>query len=186
MDKEYAEEKGIKSLAELLENKTQMYGDEVTAEEEFVADALAGIFSNDKGAESFAQWITDKSGYSVEQQRSVLQKLIDVIDSIVANIKAMFTGKDISGVSKDMRQLALKNQQRAESVRKIYLDALDKAAENYAGAVIEKPETILDRYSVKEEEHITYDSLVNKPDMRVVELKEFEKQRPSNLSLIHI
>lgn len=130
----YAEEKGIKSLSELLENKQQRYGDEVTAEEEFVADALAGLFSNDKGAESFAQWLTDKSGYSIEQQKSVLQKLIDVIDSIIANIKAMFTGNDLSKVSKDMRQLAKQNQQRAENIRKIYIDALNKASENYAGA----------------------------------------------------
>lgn len=130
----YAEEKGMKSLSELLENKEQMYGDEVTAEEEFVADALAGLFSNDKGAESFAQWLTNKSGYSIEKQKSVLQKLVDVIDSIIANIKAMFTGNDLSNVSKDMRQLAKQNQQRAERVRKIYIDALNKASENYASA----------------------------------------------------
>ena len=130
----YAEEKGMMSLSELLESKKQRYGDEVTAEEEFIADALAGLFSNDKGAESFAQWLTDKSGYSIEQQKSVLQKLIDVIDSIIANIKAMFTGNDLSKVSKDMRQLAKQNQQRAESVRKIYIDALNKASENYASA----------------------------------------------------
>ena len=130
----YAEEKGMKSLSELFENKQQKYGDEVIAEEEFVADALAGIFSNDKGAKSFAQWLTDKSGYSAEQQQSVLQKLIDVIDSILANIKAMFTGNDLSNVSKDMRQLAKQNQKRAEAVRKIYIDALNKASENYAGA----------------------------------------------------
>lgn len=134
----YAEEKGMKSLSELLENKQQKYGDEVTAEEEFVADALAGLFSNDKGAESFAQWLTDKSGYSAEQQKSVLQKLIDVIDSIIANIKAMFTGNDLSKVSKDMRQLAKQNQKRAEAVRKIYIDALNKASENYAGADVEE------------------------------------------------
>nr|DAK55369.1 MAG TPA: PolyVal ADP-Ribosyltransferase [Caudoviricetes sp.] len=130
----YAEEKGMMSLSELLESKKQRYGDEVTAEEEFIADALAGLFSNDKGAESFAQWLTDKSGYSIEQQKSVLQKLIDVIDSIIANIKAMFTGNDLSKVSKDMRQLAKQNQQRAENVRKIYIDALNKASENYASA----------------------------------------------------
>lgn len=130
----YAEEKGMMSLSELLESKKQRYGDEVTAEEEFIADALAGLFSNDKGAESFAQWLTDKSGYSIEQQKAVLQKLIDVIDSIIANIKAMFTGNDLSKVSKDMRQLAKQNQQRAESVRKIYIDALNKASENYASA----------------------------------------------------
>lgn len=145
----YAEEKGMKSLSELLENKQQMYGDEVTAEEEFVADALAGLFSNDKGAESFAQWLTDKSGYNIEQQKSVLQKLIDVIDSIIANIKAMFTGNDLSKVSKDMRQLAKQNQQRAESVRKIYIDALNKASENYAGADMSDS---IDRLSIKEDE----------------------------------
>jgi len=133
----YAEEKGMKSLSELLENKKQMYGDEVIAEEEFVADALAGIFSNDKGAKSFAQWLTDKSGYSTEQQQSVLQKLIDVIDSILANIKAMFTGNDLSNVSKDMRQLAKQNQKRAEAVRKIYIDALNKASESYKAAETE-------------------------------------------------
>ena len=36
------------SLSELLESKKQRYGDEVTAEEEFIADALAGLFSNDR------------------------------------------------------------------------------------------------------------------------------------------
>ena len=56
------------------------------AMQEMVSDAQAGLFISDEEAREFIKWLTKESGKTVEEQRTVLQRIADFFDRLVKSI----------------------------------------------------------------------------------------------------
>ncbi len=133
--KYWAEQNGIRGMedlneivkeyqrryTEVEENKTK-----TQAMDEIVNDALGGLFSTDTGVEEFIQWLQKDSGYNKTEQRTIIQRVIDIIDKVTEYLKAII--KDAK-LSKAARQAAQLEEHNAKEVRQKFLKVLDTAIE---------------------------------------------------------
>lgn len=76
--------------------------------------------------QEFAQWLKSDSGYSQGEQKTIVQRFVDMMDTIVKYLKEKI--KDMS-LSKAARKALELDKQQAENVRKQFLDVLDNAVE---------------------------------------------------------
>ena len=158
---EYAVEiEGVGSLDQLIKKKQKMYaeveGSETYTEamNEVVNDILGGMFASDEGVKQFTDWLQDKSGYSVKEQKTFLQKLCDLLKSIADAIKNFIK----SGKVNEANIIGLKMQgKRAMEIRSQFLKALEGMKENIeqGNGVTEESAEII-RNSIKTVGDITY------------------------------
>lgn len=94
------------------------------AMDEIVNDALGGLFSTDEGVQEFAEWLKKDSGYTKGEQKTIVQRFIDTMDSIIKYLKTKL--KDMS-LTKAARKALELDRQQAEDVRKQFLNVLDHA-----------------------------------------------------------
>lgn len=133
--KYWTEKSGITGLGEIdsmVEEYQRRYkaveGSKTRAEamDEIINDALGGLFSTDEGIKEFTDWLKTDSGYTKGEQRTIVQRFVDALDSIVKYLKEKI--KDMS-LSKAARKALELDKQQAENVRKQFLEVLDNAVE---------------------------------------------------------
>lgn len=118
-------------LEETLRSYEQNYeGDRAAAEEEFIADCIAGMFSTDEGVNDFLSWLEKDSGYNAEEKKTILQKLADWILEIIDAIEELMQGKSLNDVA---AEFAKEETARFKEIRQMFLEALDEVAEGTVG-----------------------------------------------------
>ncbi len=118
-------------LEEILLQYEKQYGaDRAAAEEEFVAECLAGMFSTDEGVNDFLAWLENESGYNAQEKKTVLQRLADWILEIVDAINELIQGGSLNDVVADF---AKEETDRLKDIRKMFLEALDEVVDGSAG-----------------------------------------------------
>lgn len=118
-------------LEEILLQYEKQYGaDRAAAEEEFVADCLAGMFSTDEGVNDFLAWLENESGYSAQEKKTVLQKLADWILEIIDAVQELLQGESLNKV---VAEFAKEETARLKEIRKLFLEALDEAVDGSVG-----------------------------------------------------
>ena len=117
-------------LEETLRSYEQNYeGDRAAAEEEFIADCIAGMFSTDEGVNDFLSWLEKDSGYNAEEKKTILQKLSDWILEIIDAIEELMQGKSLNDVA---AEFAKEETARFKEIRQMFLEALDEVADGTA------------------------------------------------------
>lgn len=125
--------KGIDDLGEIVRRYQRRYAEvegSKTVEQamdEIVNDALAGLFSSDEGVDQFTEWLQSESGYSKNEQKTIVQRLLDVIDNIAKYLKNLIKDSNVSIVARKAAELEMK---RAQELRKKFLEVLEGAIEN--------------------------------------------------------
>ncbi len=131
----WAEEKGIKGIDDmdiLVKNYQSVYakaeGSKTTSQaiDEMINDALGGLFSTDTGVDQFVQWLQKESGYNQTEQRTIIQRIVEMLDNVVQYLKKVI--KD-STLSRAARETAQMEEQRANKIRQMFLDTLEGAIE---------------------------------------------------------
>ena len=97
-------------------------------EEEFIADALGGMFSTQDGVQDFLNWLQNESGYNAEKKKDILQRITEWLSDIIEAIKEIMNDGELNGAGK----LFAKQQcDELAKIRKMFLEALDGAGVNY-------------------------------------------------------
>ena len=125
--------KGIEDLGEIAKRYQRVYKEAEgsktldQAMDELVNDALAGLFSSDEGVEQFMDWLHNESGYSKTEQKTIVQRLLDMIDKIVDYLKSLVKDSNMSAAARKAAELEAK---RAQELRTKFLEVLEGAVEN--------------------------------------------------------
>lgn len=125
--------KGIEDIDKIVKDYQERYSEvegsktKDQAMDEIVNDALGGLFSTETGVDEFIEWLKEDSGYNKTEQRTVIERIIDMIDKVVEYLKNII--KD-SSLSRTARQAAQMEEQHAHEIRQMFLDVLDQAVEN--------------------------------------------------------
>lgn len=90
--------------------------------EEFTAEATAGLFSTEDGAQDFTRWLQNESGYTAEQKKTVLQKAAELFEKIINRIKALLQDGVLSSTAMDFAQA---QADEAAKLRQVFLEVLD-------------------------------------------------------------
>ncbi|MBR3815136.1 MAG: hypothetical protein IKJ27_00245 [Clostridia bacterium] len=103
-------------------------------EEEFVADALGGMFTTEEGVQDFLNWLQEESGYKAEEKKTILQRITEWLNDIIEAIRDIMNSGELNGAGKFF---AKENCDELVRIRKQFLEALDGAGVNYreGGAV---------------------------------------------------
>ena len=103
-------------------------------EEEFVADAIGGMFSTEDGVQDFLNWLQEESGYNANEKKTILQRITEWLSDIIEAIRDIMNSGELNGAGK---LFAKENCDELTKIRKMFLEALDGAGVNYreGGAV---------------------------------------------------
>lgn len=106
----------------------------VDIEEEFVCDAIGGMFTTEEGVQNFLEWLQDESGYKAEEKKTILQRITEWLSDIIEAIRDIMNSGELNGAGK---LFAKENCDELVRIRKQFLEALDGAGVNYreGGAV---------------------------------------------------
>lgn len=130
----WAKHEGIDSLDRLTKDYQSTYAAAegsktyTDAQDEMLFDALNGLFSTEDGIMDFLSYLKSESGLSVEEQKTVLQRLVDFIERIIGEIKELLKDSRISKAAQTTLQM---EQKQAEAIRRELFQALEEASDNY-------------------------------------------------------
>ncbi len=125
-------------------------------EEEFVADALGGMFTTEEGVQDFLDWLQNESGYNANEKKTILQRITEWLNDIIEAIRDIMNGGELNGAGK---LFAKENCDELTKIRKMFLEALDGAGENYReGGAVEGDV----RNSIKVTQHMEYAEQIDK------------------------
>lgn len=120
----YISKHSAPELQQMLRSYAQNYkADTAAAEEEFIADCIAGMFSTDEGVNDFINWLQEESGYSASEKKNILEKLTEWLLEIVDRIKEIISEGHLNGVAKDFAET---EAERYSDIRKQFLEALNE------------------------------------------------------------
>ena len=132
----YAESKGYASLDDALTKYQETYekyeGEKTyqSALDEFVNDAMSGLFTDEKSMKEFLLFL-DSDGVEVTKRAGILDRLLEIYDKIVSKIKEYLDKSTLSDVARNTAEMELEKQ---AEIRQLIYDAINQASENYKNA----------------------------------------------------
>lgn len=118
----YREEEGSKTFAEAMD--------------EFMNDAISGVFMSEEGAKDFINWLNKDEVLENKDKQNVLQTIANVIQSIINKIK-----DTLDHLTKAQQTTANMEIETQEHIKQMFLDAMDKAGEVYKSGETVKSDT---------------------------------------------
>ena len=158
----WAEKEGIRGMEELddiLDNYQRVYkkaeGSKTReqAMDEIVNDAIGGLLSTETGSEEFIDWLKTDSGYSTGEQKTIVQRIMDILDKVIQYLKDLIGKSDLSTAAKKAAQM---EEQQAKKVRQKLFEAFDRAIEkaNTSGEYESELEGIVKKFSLEIEKYL--------------------------------
>ena len=117
----------IKQYQAAYEQKTKSSVSYEEAVKEITNDAIAGLFNTDGGIKQFVTWVHSESGLSVPEQKTLLQKIKDILNAIALKLREWVKGKDFTGSESMLLEM---EANEAAKLRSQFLKAIDEATEN--------------------------------------------------------
>lgn len=117
----------IKQYQAAYEQKTKSSVSYEEAVKEITNDAIAGLFNTDGGIKQFVTWVYSESGLSVPEQKTLLQKIKDILNAIALKLREWVKGKDFTGSESMLLEM---EANEAAKLRSQFLKAVDEATEN--------------------------------------------------------
>lgn len=108
------------------------YGDYAKGADEAARDILSGVMSTEGGVRSFLAYLSTESGYTVQEQKTILQTLREMLDTLLEKVRGLLRGGDATVTAAQARQMAERADQ-LEARRALindYLYELDNARQN--------------------------------------------------------
>lgn len=108
------------------------YGDYAKGADEAARDVLSGVMSTEGGTRSFLAYLSTESGYTVQEQKTILQTLRDMLDTLLEKVRGLLRGGDATRTAARARQMAEQADQ-LEARRVLindYLYELEAARQN--------------------------------------------------------
>ena len=120
-------DKYIKQYQAAYEQKTKSTVSYEEAVKEITNDAIAGLFNTDGGIKQFVMWVHTDSGLSVSEQKTLLQKIKDILNAIALKLREWVKGKDFTGSESMLLEM---EANEAAKLRSQFLKAIDDATAN--------------------------------------------------------
>ena len=117
----------IKQYQAAYEQKTKSSVSYEEAVKEITNDAIAGLFNTDGGIKQFVMWVHSESGLSVPEQKTLLQKIKDILNAIALKLREWVKGKDFTGAESLLLEM---EANEAAKLRSQFLKAIDEATAN--------------------------------------------------------
>ena len=108
---EWYARQGGQRTGEALAQYGESYGDYAKGADEAARDVLSGVMSTENGVRSFLQYLSEDSGYTVQEQRTILQTLRDMLDTLIEKVRGLLTGGDATRMAGEARRMAEKADQ---------------------------------------------------------------------------
>lgn len=130
---EYAARSGMENVSDLSRQYENSYEGAAVAADEMARDILAGVMSSEENVQAFCEHVASDAATNVQEKRSILQALRDMLDRVIESLRRMMRGGDANSGSEYGRRLAEVQDSRA--LVETYLAELDAAAEVRRGDV---------------------------------------------------
>ena len=128
------EKHGAEDIHALIESYQRAY-EQVEGEKsyedaagELINDAVSGVFYDEAGAKNFIDWVMKDAKLDVNAKKNVFQKIADLVKHVFEKIKQYI---DDTPMTKAARLAAELNVEQKEKIQQMFMDAVDKAGENY-------------------------------------------------------
>ena len=128
------EKHGAEDIHALIESYQRAY-EQVEGEKsyedaagELINDAVSGVFYDEAGAKNFIDWVMKDAKLDVNAKKNVFQKIADLVKHVFEKIKSYI---DDTPMTKAARLAAELNVEQKEKIQQMFMDAVDKARENY-------------------------------------------------------
>lgn len=128
------EKHGAEDIHTLIESYQRAY-EQVEGEKsyedaagELINDAVSGVFYDEAGAKNFIDWVMKDAKLDVNAKKNVFQKIADLVKHVFEKIKSYI---DDTPMTKAARLAAELNVEQKEKIQQMFMDAVDKAGENY-------------------------------------------------------
>ena len=128
------EKHGAEDIHALIESYQRAY-EQVEGEKsyedaagELINDAVSGVFYDEAGAKNFIDWVMKDAKLDVNAKKNVFQKIADLVKHVFEKIKKYI---DDTPMTKAARLAAELNVEQKEKIQQLFMDAVDKAGENY-------------------------------------------------------
>lgn len=108
---EWYARQGGQRTGEALAQYGESYGDYAKGADEAARDVLSGVMSTEDGVRSFLQYLSEDSGYTVQEQRTILQTLREMLDTLIEKVRGLLHGGDATRTAGDARRMAEKADQ---------------------------------------------------------------------------
>lgn len=129
---EWYAQQGGQRTGEDMARYEAAYGDYVKGADEAARDILSGVMSTEGGVRSFLAYLSTESGYTVQEQKTILQTLREMLDTLLEKVRGLLRGGDATVTAAQARQMAERADQ-LEARRALindYLYELDNARQN--------------------------------------------------------
>ena len=127
----YAQQGG-QQTGEAITRYEAAYGDYAKGADEAARDVLSGVMSTEDGVRSFLEYLSEDTGTTVQEKKTILQTLREMLDMLLEKVRGLLQGGDATLTAAQARQMA----ERADQLeaRRIlindYLYELDNARQN--------------------------------------------------------
>lgn len=128
------EKHGAEDIHALIESYQRAY-EQVEGEKsyedatgELINDAVSGVFYDEVGAKNFIDWVMKDTKLDVNEKKNVFKKIADLVKHVFEKIKKYI---DDTPMTKAARLAAELNVKQKEKIQQMFMDAVDKAGENY-------------------------------------------------------
>lgn len=111
------------------------------------------MFSTDKGVKRFTMWVHTDSNLTVSEQKTVFQKIKDLLNTIAKKIRKFVKGKKFVGaeemlLNENERTILDGEEKFASNLMNQFLSAVDTAIENRKAATVNENATAEGAYSI--------------------------------------
>lgn len=124
---EYAARNGMENVSDLSRQYENSYEGAAVAADEMARDILAGVMSSEENVQAFCEHVASDAATNVQEKRSILQALRDMLDRVIESLRRMMRSGDATGGSEYGRRLA--EVQDSRDLVQMYLEELDAAGE---------------------------------------------------------
>lgn len=128
------EKHGAEDIHALIESYQRAY-EQVEGEKsyedaagELINDAVSGVFYDEVGAKNFIDWVMKDTKLDINEKKNVFKKIADLVKHVFEKIKKYI---DDTPMTKAARLAAELNVEQKEKIQQMFMDAVDKAGENY-------------------------------------------------------
>lgn len=128
------EKHGVEDVHSLIATYQQAYEEAEGAKSyeeaagEMLNDAVSGVFYDEQGAKAFIDWVMKDAKLDANEKKNVFQKIADLVKHVFEKIKKYI---DDTPMTKAARMAAELKVEQKEEIRKLFMDAVDKAGEKY-------------------------------------------------------
>ncbi len=124
----FCKNQGYNSTRELIEaTQTRYKCSFQNAKNEVVNDAISGLFSTEEGVNNFLSWLSEDSGMTQTEQKTIIQKLADLFKGFVEYLKNVISSGHLNKAAQTAMQM---QADEAARIRKMFLEVLEGSSEH--------------------------------------------------------